>query len=135
MVTVLNADVEPISEHSGTVKSWFMYMKEELRDQTAGSYLEFVNEFALDAGVSIEPHFHDSHEFYYVIAGDGLMAVGEGTRQVHVGDLVHIEPNAPHSILAGPSGVRCFCFAVSFQAPGVTYTVTEIPNWPPSVVS
>lgn len=132
MVIVLNADVEPISEHSGTVTSWFMYMKEALRDQTLGSYLEFVNEFALTPGISIEPHFHDSHEFYYVIAGGGLMAVGDGTKEVGVGDLVHIEPNEPHSIMAGPQGVRCFCFAVSFQPPGATYAVTTIPNWPPA---
>lgn len=132
MGTVLNAEVEPISEHSGTVTSWFMYMKEALRDETAGSYLEFVNEFALSPGVSIEPHYHDSHEFYYVIAGDGLMAMGDQTDQVSVGDLVHIFPNEPHSILAGPGGVRCFAFAVSFQPPGATYTVTTIENWPPA---
>jgi len=131
MVTVLSTDIEPISEHDGTVTSYFMYMKEQLRDQTMGSYLEFINEFELAPGVSIEPHFHDSHEFYYVIKGDGLMAVGTDTSWVTVGDLVHIEPNLPHSILAGPEGVRCFCFAVSFQPPGVTYTVTTIPNWPP----
>lgn len=131
MVTVLNTDIEPISEHSGTVTSFFMYMKEELRDATMGSYLEFVNEFELQPGVSIEPHFHDTHEFYYVIKGGGLMGVGADTKNVKIGDLVHIEPNAPHSILAGPDGVRCFCFAVSFQQPGETYTVTTLPNWPP----
>jgi quercetin dioxygenase-like cupin family protein len=130
MVNVLSAAVEPISEHGGTVTSYFMYEKEALRGETSGSYLEFVNEFELAAGVSIEPHFHNTHEFYYVIKGGGTMRVDDGTREVTVGDLVHIPPNAPHSILAGPEGVRCFAFAASFQKPGESYTHTSFPDWP-----
>jgi quercetin dioxygenase-like cupin family protein len=130
VVHVLSSDVEPISEHNGTVTSYFMYMKEELREITAGSYVEFINEFELAADVSIQPHFHNTHEFYYVIKGSGTMRVDDSTRVVTPGDLVHIPPNAPHSILAGPDGVRCFAFAASFQQPGETYTVTEFDNWP-----
>jgi hypothetical protein len=67
MLNILNTGMEPISEHDGTVTSWFMYPKESLRAATEGSYLEFVNEFQLDPGVSIQPHLHNSHEFYYVL--------------------------------------------------------------------
>jgi quercetin dioxygenase-like cupin family protein len=130
VVKVLSANVEAISEHGGTVTSYFMYEKEELREATAGSYLEFVNEFELQADVSIQPHFHNSHEFYYIIKGSGTMRVDDSTQVVTPGDLVHIPPNAPHSILAGPEGVRCFAFAASFQDPGETYTVTELADWP-----
>jgi mannose-6-phosphate isomerase-like protein (cupin superfamily) len=77
MLRILNTDMEPISEHDGTVTSWFMYPKESLREATEGSYLEFVNEFQLDAGVSIQPHLHNSHEFYYVLKGGGIMRVGD----------------------------------------------------------
>jgi quercetin dioxygenase-like cupin family protein len=127
---ILSADVEPVMEHDDTVTSYFMYEKESLRSETEGSYLEFVNEFELKPGVSIQPHSHNSHEFYYVIKGSGTMRVGDSIRDVNPGDLVHIEPNAPHSVLAGPDGVRCFAFAASFQKPGETFTVTTFPNWP-----
>ncbi len=130
MVNVLTAQVEPIMEHDDTVTSYFMYRKEALRAATEGSYLEFVNEFELKSGAFVQPHFHNSHEFYYIIKGDGLMRVGDSTRPITRGDLVHIEPNAPHSIAAGSAGVRCFAFAVSFQEPGETYTVTTFPDWP-----
>jgi quercetin dioxygenase-like cupin family protein len=131
MVNVLNTKVEPISEHDGTVTSYFMYEKERLREATMGSYLEFINEFALTPHVAIQPHYHNTHEFYYIIKGSGLMNVDNATKEMTVGDMVHIPPNAIHSILAGPEGVRCFCFAVSFQAPGETYTVATLDNWPP----
>src|SRR5258708_26069238 len=108
---ILNAGVEPIMEHDDTVTSYFMYEKESLRGDTEGSYLEFINEFELKPGVSIQPHSHNSHEFYYVIKGSGTMRVGDGTRDVSPGDLVHIEPNAPHSVLAGPRGGRCAALA------------------------
>jgi quercetin dioxygenase-like cupin family protein len=129
MLNILNTDMEPISEHDGTVTSWFMYPKESLRAATEGSYLEFVNEFQLDPGVSIQPHLHNSHEFYYVIRGGGTMRVGEEERQMGVGELVHIEPNEAHSLRAGDDGVRCFAFAVSFMQPGESYSVAEFRDW------
>lgn len=125
MLRILNANIEPISEHGGTVTSWFMYPKEVLREATEGSYLEFVNEFQLEPGVAIEPHLHNSHEFYYVLTGGGLMRVGDEERQMHPGDLVHIAPDEVHSLRAGPDGVRCFAFAVSFMKAGESYSVAR----------
>ena len=129
MIRILNTDMEPVSEHHGTVTSWFMYPKESLREATEGSYLEFVNEFQLEPGVSIEPHKHNSHEFYYVLKGGGTMRVGEDTHEMVPGEMVHIGPNEVHSLRAGAEGVRCFAFATSFMAPGETYTVAELEGW------
>lgn len=130
MVKITNANVLPTSEHNDTVTSYFMYEKEELRNATSGSYLEFINEFELEPGVFIEPHFHNSHEFYYVIRGSGTMRVDECISDVSVGDLIHIEPNSTHSIRAGKVGIRCFAFASSFQAEGEEYTKSILQNWP-----
>lgn len=129
MLRILNTDMEPISEHDGTVTSWFMYPKESLREATEGSYLEFVNEFQLDPGVSIQPHLHNSHEFYYVLKGGGTMRVGDEERAMGVGEMVHIGPHEAHSLRAGDEGVRCFAFAVSFMKPGESYSVAEFQDW------
>jgi quercetin dioxygenase-like cupin family protein len=129
MLRILDTDIEPISEHHGTVTSWFMYPKESLRAETEGSYLEFVNEFQLDPGVSIEPHRHNSHEFYYVLRGGGTMRVGDEQRDMVPGQMVHIAPGEVHSLRAGTDGVRCFAFAVSFMAPGESYSVADLAGW------
>jgi quercetin dioxygenase-like cupin family protein len=129
MLRILNTDIDPVSEHDGTVTSWFMYPKETLRSATEGSYLEFVNEFQLEPGVSIQPHLHNSHEFYYVLRGGGTMRVGDEQRDMLPGDMVHIAPHETHSLRAGADGVRCFAFAVSFMAPGESYSVAELDNW------
>jgi len=100
-----------------------------LRSATEGSYLEFVNEFQLDPGVSIEPHRHNSHEFYYVLKGGGTMRVGDEERAMVPGEMVHIGPDEAHSLRAGDEGVRCFAFAVSFMQPGESYSVADFDNW------
>jgi quercetin dioxygenase-like cupin family protein len=126
MLRILNTDIDPVAEHGGTVTSWFMYPKESLREATEGSYLEFVNEFQLEPGVAIEPHRHNSHEFYYVLRGSGMMRVGDEHREMGPGDLVHIGPDEAHTLRAGVDGVRCFAFAVSFMRPGESYSVAEL---------
>jgi quercetin dioxygenase-like cupin family protein len=102
---------------------------ESMRELTQGSHLQFVNEFLVAPGKAIEPHFHNSHEFYYILEGSAVMQVESDRRTVGPGDLVHIPPNAPHSIAATDDGpLRSFAFAASFQAPGETYTVTTLPD-------
>jgi quercetin dioxygenase-like cupin family protein len=129
VLRILNAQRDPIFEHGGTVTSWFMYPKGSLRRATEGSYLEFVNEFQLEPGVAIEPHLHNSHEFYYVLTGSGTMRVGDEEGQMAPGDLVHIEPDETHSLRAGDAGVRCLAFAVSFMEPGESYSVATFKDW------
>jgi quercetin dioxygenase-like cupin family protein len=134
MQHILTADVPAVLEHDGTVASHFMIPFGELREATEGGYLQFINEFMVDAGKFIEPHYHDSHEFYYVLSGRGTMRVGEDVYEVSPGDLVHTPPNVPHSIFAHHSGVRCMAFAVAFIPAGApTHTPVTFDNWPPAL--
>lgn len=108
------AKVPVTVEHEGTCHSYFMFGKESVRTETMGTYLEFVCEFELAPGQSLAPHEHNSHEFYYLVRGSGVMTIDCEDRQVGVGDLVHIPPNAVHSITDTSSGegMRALAFAV-----------------------
>ena len=129
MVDVRSATGDPVAEHNGTVSTHFFVEKEEMREQTMGSYLEFADVFTVAAGTALEPHYHNSHEFYFILEGSAVMQVGADRRTVGPGELVHIPPNAPHSITATDDGpLRSFAFAASFQAPGESYTVTTLPE-------
>ncbi len=130
---LLNANVDPVIQHEGSVKSYFMYAQQELRKETEGSFLEFINEFTVEPGEVVHPHFHNSHEFYYVLTGRGTMRVGDEVFKVSPGDLIHTPPNIPHSLAAGKSGVRSLAFSWGFQEPGEAHTDTDFENWPPPV--
>ena len=123
MLDIRKAAGAPVPEHNGTVKTHFFYEKEELRDATMGSYLEFVDIFTVAAGTALEPHFHNTHEFYFILSGSATMRVGEDESQVGPGDLVHIPPNQVHNITAdGSEDLRSFAFACSFQQVGESFT-------------
>ena len=49
-------------------------------------------------GGLVDPHSHPTHEFYYVTSGRGLMTIGDEEREIGQGDLVHIPPDAVHSL-------------------------------------
>jgi quercetin dioxygenase-like cupin family protein len=127
---VRNANVEPVVEHGGSCLSYFMIPKESVRDETTGSYLEFVGEFELEPGTRLQPHFHDTHEFYYMLQGEAIMQIEKEQQRVKPGDLICIPRNAVHSIWPASDGdsFRAMAFAVSFQPPGATYTDAELPE-------
>jgi len=107
-------DVEPEMEHSGTVAVWWLVAPRELSDETAGGYLELVNEFEVAGGGAVHTHSHATYEFYYGLAGRGVMTIDGEDHPVGRGDLVVIPPNAPHSIrpVGADAPIRCLCFAV-----------------------
>jgi quercetin dioxygenase-like cupin family protein len=73
----------------------------------------------------VDPHQHPTHEFYYVTSGRGLMVIEDEEREIRQGDLVHIPPNAVHSLrpVSDHAAVHCFCFAVGEPGAGeVNYT-------------
>ncbi len=127
---VRNAKVEPTIEHGGTCLSYFMIDKGALRKETEGGFLEFVGEFELKPGSRLEPHRHDSHEFYYLLSGQALMQIETEEQKVGPGDLVHIPRNAVHSIRPATAGeaFRALAFAVSFEPEGATYADAELPE-------
>jgi mannose-6-phosphate isomerase-like protein (cupin superfamily) len=131
---IRNARVEPIIEHGGTCLSYLMFPKESLRSDTMGSYLELVAEFELKDGAKLEPHHHDSDEFYYILSGDATIQIESEVREITMGDLVRIPRNAVHSIWpTDPNGTfRAFAFAVSYQPDGATYAPAELPEPSPA---
>ena len=126
-----------VSEHNDTVKTLFFYKMEELRNETMGGYLEFVDEFVLAEGNEIEPHSHNTDEFYYVLDGNGTMTVDGEAQELTVGELVRIRPNLIHS-LAADRGVamRALAFAISYMPEDrVGYTAYPIDGREPHFVS
>jgi quercetin dioxygenase-like cupin family protein len=112
-------------EHQGTVPVWWLYRPRELKGATAGGYLELVSEFEVKGGGSVHPHRHHTHEFYYVVSGRGHMTIEGETREIIQGDLVHIPPDALHSLapVSPNASIRCFCFAVGLRdTAGVDYS-------------
>jgi quercetin dioxygenase-like cupin family protein len=106
--------VAPVIEHNGTVPVWWLVNPREMFEITKGGHLELVSEFEVAGGGFVDPHHHPTHEFYYVTAGRGLMTIEDEEREIRQGDLVHIPPNAVHSLrpVSDHAPIHCFAFAV-----------------------
>jgi len=118
-------DVAPVIEHNGTVPVWWLVEPREMFEITKGGHLELVSEFEVAGGGLVDPHHHPTHEFYYVTSGRGIMTIGDETREIGQGDLVHIPPNAVHSLrpVSDHAPIHCFCFAVATPDAGaINYT-------------
>jgi quercetin dioxygenase-like cupin family protein len=118
-------DVTPEVEHNGTVPVWWLVRPREMHEITAGGFLELVSEFEVAGGGVVDPHSHPTHEFYYVTSGRGIMVIAGEEREIGQGDLVHIPPDAVHSLrpVSGNAPIHCFCFAVGVKDAGeVNYT-------------
>jgi quercetin dioxygenase-like cupin family protein len=124
---VRNAKIQPTIEHGGTCKTFFMFPKESIREATEGSYLEYVSEFEIAPGTHLEPHKHNTHEFFYILSGRALMQIGHEKCEVVPGDLIHIPPHAVHSIapLGTNEPMRALAFAASFMPQGGSGTEAE----------
>ena len=117
--------IAPVVEHNGTVPVWWLISPRELHDITQGGFLELVSEWEVAGGGKVEPHSHPTHEFYYILAGRGIMQIDDEQREVAQGDLVHIPPDAIHSIwptsLHAP--LRGIAFAIGIDgSSSVDYT-------------
>ena len=76
-----------------------------VEDQRASgqAYLEFTRTDALSVGLYVLPagavdrqQPHSEDEVYHVVAGWGLMTVGERTFPVRPGSIVHVAATVPH---------------------------------------
>ncbi len=118
-------DVAPVVEHNGTVPVWWMVHSREMKEQTDGGFLELVNDSRWPAAGYVDPHSHPTHEFYYVLRGRGIMTIGDEDRLIAQGDLVHIPPDAVHSLrpVSDHASIHCFCFAIGVKGAGpIDYT-------------
>jgi mannose-6-phosphate isomerase-like protein (cupin superfamily) len=109
------ADRAPRVEHEGTTTVWWMYDAREAFDETTGGGLEFLIEQEIAAGAPPAPGSRSAHQYYYVLAGHGLMNVGAETREVAPGDLVSVPPDTIHAIapVSEHAPVRFLAYAVS----------------------
>jgi mannose-6-phosphate isomerase-like protein (cupin superfamily) len=115
------ADRSPHPEHGGTCTVWWMYDAREAFDETTGGNLEFVIEFEVAGGAVFPGTALAAREYYYVLAGYGLMTIGDETREIGPGDLVSIPPGAVHSLapVSGHAPIRCLAYAVGTSAVSV----------------
>ncbi len=118
-------DKAPAMEHEGTVAVWWLVEPREMKEITEGGFLELVSEFEVQGGSQVNPHKHPTHEFYYVTSGKGIMVIEGEEREISQGDMVHIPPDAVHSLrpISEHAAIHCFCFAVAVKgAPPIDYT-------------
>lgn len=56
-------------------------------------------EETLEPGCSVSPHHHrEMEEIYYVLAGSGLMSVGDEQSEVAAGDAIYVPRGARHTL-------------------------------------
>src|SRR5581483_2689852 len=66
-------------------------------------------EARVPAGAETQRHYHKlSEEFYFIIEGEGVMSIDDGTRTVGAGDAILIPANAWHTIHAA-TDLRFLC--------------------------
>jgi quercetin dioxygenase-like cupin family protein len=120
--------VAPVTMHRA-VTVWELFPRFSLHDQTQGTYLEEIEEWTIAPNTRGEPHFHDTHEFYFILDGAATIQIEQDARRVGSGDLVYVPRNAVHTVKTSAEGVRAFSFAVSYQEPkGIGYTPATLPE-------
>ncbi len=118
-------DMSPVIEHNGTTPVWWLVPPQEMRGATDGGFLELVSEWEIAGGGMVDPHSHPTHEYYYILAGRGIMKIGDEEREVHQGDLVYTPPDTTHSIwpVSANAPLRGLAFAIGVRGAGtVDYT-------------
>ncbi len=111
-------DITPVVEHNGTTPVWWLVPPQELRSATEGGFLELVSEWEIAPGGAVEEHSHPTHEFYYILAGKGIMQIADEKRPVKTGDLVYTPPDTTHSIWPDEPDVPLRGLAFAVGTPG-----------------
>ena len=125
--------VRPITVHQ-TVRVYPLLKRWALAEETQGTYLEFIDDFEIDPGSKAEPHFHNTHEWYFFLEGNGVVQIENEARRVTPGDLIYIPPNQRHTVYpTGAGKIRALCFAASYQpVGGKFYTPVELKDVAPA---
>ena len=118
--------VQALPMHHGTVPVWWLVEPREMKEATAGGYLELAAEFEVVGGGEVHPHSHHTHEYYYVLNGRGMMMIEDEEREVVPGDFIYIPPDKLHTLrpISETAPVRCLVFAVGLaDTPELDYSV------------
>lgn len=122
------AQRDGVPEHAGTVVAYSIFDQDELFEDSQNTHVEFINEYTVEPDVRMEPHYHNSCEFCYILEGRGWYQIGEEKTAVGPGDLIYIPPNAAHTMWSSVPGERIRCFGFGAQRDGrdASYTVTDL---------
>lgn len=93
-------------------------IRELLAHRNSAIRQQSLAEARLPPGASTTPHYHPrTEEIYYILAGRGLMRLGEETRAVGPGDAIAIPPRAAHQITNTGSDILTFlcCCAPGYE--------------------
>jgi quercetin dioxygenase-like cupin family protein len=125
-------NVSPTTVHE-TVQVYQLLPRWSLTEETKGTYLEFIDDFEIDPGSKAEPHFHNTHEWYFILEGNGVVQIENEARRVAPGDLIYIPPNQRHTVYpTSEQKIRALCFAASYQpVGGKFYTPVELKDVAP----
>lgn len=93
-------------------------IRELLAHRNSSIRNQSLAEARLPVGASTTPHFHPrTEEIYYILAGTGLMHIGDESRAVGSGDAIAIPPGMRHQITNTGSTVLKFlcCCAPGYE--------------------
>lgn len=122
-----------ISEHGGTIESSLLIPFEQMREQTEGGHLHVISEFEIAPGGALEPHYHDTIEYYFGLSGTGRVQIDDEVVTLRPGDIVEIPRNAVHTAWpesegeGEPEPMRALAVSIGFLAPeDPTHYVAEL---------
>ena len=100
-------------------------IRELLHPTRHGNRNQSLAEATVPVGGRTRRHKHErSEEIYHIVAGEGLMTLGDSTFKVEVGDSVCIPPGSMHCIAnTGQVPLRILCACAPPYAHGDTVVV------------
>ena len=103
-------------------------IRELLAHRNSSIRQQSLAEARLPAGASTTPHYHPrTEEIYFILAGAGLMRMGDESRTVGPGDAIAIPPGSIHQITnTGPDVLKFLCCC----APGYEHEDTVLLDQP-----
>jgi mannose-6-phosphate isomerase-like protein (cupin superfamily) len=106
---VKNKTAVPKRERYGLTSHFMLQTGDIAESQLAITWVD------VEPGKKQRTHHHPPEQVFLIVAGEGLMHIGDETQQVRQGDLVYIPTNLPHSIDNLGQGVLSYISAATPQ--------------------
>jgi len=90
---VTNSEDAPALSRGDGLVSRLLHSEHEVPDTDLT-----ITRVTVDPGSSQVCHSHEPEQVYVILAGEGLMSVGDDQQTVGAGDLVHIPSNTEHGV-------------------------------------
>ncbi len=104
-------DVRNLAEVPSFITKDGSEIRELLAHRNSAIRLQSLAEARVAPQTRTAPHYHPkTEEIYYILAGEGLMRLGDDERRVKPGDAIAIPPGQVHTIYnPGPAELRFLC--------------------------